>query len=67
MLTARPTKRDKTNRFSTDLLFDIYADDRPIGPLVFVKKNLTATLSLEGKIYTVAHDSPRTSIAWARR
>jgi hypothetical protein len=56
MFTLRPTKRDKTNRFSMDMLFEVFADDRPIGPFVFVKKSLTATLTLEGKTYTVAHD-----------
>jgi hypothetical protein len=57
MLTTRPTKRDKTNRFSRDLLFDIFDDDRPIGTLVFEKRSLTATLKLDAKTYTVTHDS----------
>jgi len=56
MLTARPTKRDKTNRFSLNVLFDIFDDDKPFGKLVFDKGNLTATITLGGKTYTMAHD-----------
>jgi hypothetical protein len=57
MLTARPTKRDKTNRFSLNVLFDIFDDDKPFGAVVFDKANLTATITLGGKTYTVAHDT----------
>ena len=57
MLTTRSTKRDNANRFSRDMLFDIFDDDRPVGTLVFEKANLTATITLGGRIWTVAHDS----------
>jgi hypothetical protein len=56
MLTARPTKRDKTNRFSLDVLFDIFDDDKPFGAVVFDKTNLAATVTLGGKTYTMTHD-----------
>jgi hypothetical protein len=56
MLTARPTKRDKTNRFSPNLLFDIFDDDKPFGNLAFDKGPLTAIITLGGKTYTMAHD-----------
>jgi hypothetical protein len=57
MLTARPTKRDKTNRFNLNLLFDVFDDDKPVGNVVFNKGPLTADITLGGKTYTVAHDT----------
>ncbi len=57
MLTARPTKRDKTNRFSLDLLFDILDDDKAFGKVVFDKTNLAATIALADTAYAMVHDS----------
>src|SRR5262249_24355323 len=54
MLTTRPTKRDRSTFFNTDLMFDILDYDAPIGSLVYDKKKLAATITLGGSIYTVA-------------
>lgn len=59
MLTTRPTKRDKTNRFSRNLLYDIFDEDRPVGGLVFEPKTLRAAITLDGKSYTVERAADR--------
>jgi len=58
MLTTRPTKRDRSTFFNTDLMFDILDADAPIGSLVYDKKNLAASITLGGSTYTVARDRP---------
>jgi hypothetical protein len=54
MLTTRPTKRDRSSFFSTDLLFDVLDDGQPIGTVVYDKKKYGASISLGGKAYAVA-------------
>jgi hypothetical protein len=59
MLTTRPTKRDKTNRFSRNMLFDIVDDGKPLGSLVFEPKTLRASIALGDKTYTVERATDR--------
>jgi len=59
MLTTPPTKREKANFFSTDLMYDILDEGKPIGSLVYDKKKLGAAITLDGKSYTVARASER--------
>ena len=53
MLTTRAGKRDKTSAFG-DLIFDILDEGRPIGSVVFDKKELAAAITVDGKAYRVA-------------
>jgi len=57
MLTTRSSKRDKVGVFNTDMMFDILDGDRPIGTLVFSKKAMKASITVDGKDYTVARVS----------
>jgi hypothetical protein len=59
MLTTRVTKRDKSNFFNTDLMYDILDEGNPIGSLVYDKKVLRAAITLDGKSYTVERASDR--------
>src|SRR5260370_8171105 len=59
MLTTRSSKRDKTSAFNTDMMFDILDESRPIGSLVFDKKAMKASITVDGKDYTVARVSDR--------
>jgi hypothetical protein len=59
MLTTRAAKRDNVGFFNTDLMFDILDEGKPIGSLVYDKKKLAATITLDGKSYTVARVSDR--------
>jgi len=58
MLTTRPTKRDRSTFFNTDLMFDVLDSDAPIGSLIYDKKKLAATITLGASTYTVARDRP---------
>ena len=59
MLTTRSSKRDKVGLFNTDMMFDILDEGRPIGGLVFDKKAMKASITVDGKDYSVARVSER--------
>jgi hypothetical protein len=59
MLTTRAAKRDKVGVFNTDMMFDILDEGRPIGSLVFDKKAMKASITVDGKDYSVARVSER--------
>lgn len=53
MLTTRASKRENTGFFNTDIMLDIVDGERPIGSLVYDKKQLRAAITIDGKGYTV--------------
>ena len=57
MLTTRSTKRDKATFFSTDMMFDILDEGKPVGTLVFDRKIYAATIKLGDRTYKVARAS----------
>jgi hypothetical protein len=54
MLTAKGSKRDRTNRFKLGMLFDIFDGDKLVGKLSCNMGATQATLTVDDKPYTMA-------------
>ena len=59
MLTARASKRTGTPFSIHDLRFDILDEGKPIGILIYDKRDMRALLSLDGKTYRAQHSTDR--------
>ena len=59
MLTTRPSKRKGTPFSIHDLRFDILDEGRPIGTLIYDKRDQRAAVTLEDKAYTVERATDR--------
>jgi hypothetical protein len=55
MLTARASKRKGTPFSIHDLRFDILDEGKPIGNLIYDKRDMRAALTLDGKAYRAEH------------
>ncbi len=60
MLTTLPGKRDNVGFFNTDLIFDVLDDEKPVGSLVYDKKQMRATITIGARSYRMerAEDRP---------
>jgi len=59
MLTARASSRKGTPFSIHDLRFDILDEDKPIGNLIYDKRDMRAALTLDGNTYTAERATDR--------
>jgi hypothetical protein len=57
MLTTRPSKREGTPFSIHDLRYDILDEGKPIGALVYDRRDMRAALTLDGMAYRAEHST----------